>query len=758
MTTSPASPRNRLAGETSPYLLQHAANPVDWYPWGEEALERAKREDKPILLSIGYSACHWCHVMAHESFEDAASAAVMNELFVNIKVDREERPDLDKIYQLAQQMLTQRSGGWPLTMFLAPGTQRPFFGGTYFPKEPRYGMPAFTDLLRRVSGFYRTHRDDIARQSEALQQAFAEMSPPAAPDDAPLTLEPLAVARAKLAEEFDAHFGGFGAAPKFPHPTNIDFLLRQWRATAAGDTPDLHSLYMATLTLRRMAEGGLYDQLGGGFARYSVDQYWMIPHFEKMLYDNGQLLRVYANAALATGEELFRRVAAETADWIVRDLQAPSGGYWSTLDADSEGHEGKFYVWDAAQVRSLVAPDAYEAFARRFGLDQPANFEGLWHFHAYRPEDEIATELGIDMPELRRRLDQARQVLLAERNKRIWPGRDEKVLTSWNGLAIAGMAVAARALGRVDLAESATRAVDFIRDHLWRDGRLLAVHKDGQSRFPAYLDDYAFLLDGLIELLQTRWRSTDLQLATALADALLEHFSDSEHGGFYFTADDHEQLIHRSKSFGDEAVPAGNAIAAQALTRLGLLLGETRYLDAAARTLRAAWTPLQHYPHAHAAMLVALAEHLDPPEIRRVAGSCAVAERAHAKVFAKPSRVRDRSRRGEPAAGDRGQARTRHDRRLCVPGDDLLGAGARTRGAAAAVGLKPDLRDRCRSGFSPTSVYFPSRCFLRACFMWRERSMPASCLAFAASMAAASACSPQCRSDTGSSTTSGGTW
>jgi hypothetical protein len=619
--SAPSTHRNRLARETSPYLLQHAANPVDWYPWGEEALETARREDKPLLLSIGYSACHWCHVMAHESFEDAASAAVMNELFVNIKVDREERPDLDKIYQLAQQMLTQRSGGWPLTMFLAPGTQRPFFGGTYFPKEPRYGMPAFTDLLRRVSEFYRTHREEIAQQSQALQQAFAEMSPPAAPDTEALTLEPLAAARARLAEEFDTHFGGFGGAPKFPHPTNIDFLLRRWRATAASDTPDLHSLYMATLTLQRMAEGGLYDQIGGGFARYSVDQYWMIPHFEKMLYDNGQLLRIYANAALATGEELFRRVAAETADWIVRDLQAPAGGYWSTLDADSEGHEGKFYVWDAAQVRSLVPGPAYDAFARRFGLDQPPNFEGLWHLHSYRPEDEIATELGLDATELRRRLDEARRILLAERNRRIWPGRDEKVLTAWNGLAIAGMAAAARALSRPDLAESATRAVDFIRDHLWRDGRLLAVHKDGKSRFPAYLDDYAFLLDGLMELLQTRWRSVDLQLAIALADALLAHFADNEHGGFYFTADDHEQLMHRSKSFGDEAVPAGNAIAAQALTRLGLLLGETRYLDAAARTLRSAWTPLQHYPHAHASLLVALAEHLDPPEIVIIRGS-----------------------------------------------------------------------------------------------------------------------------------------
>jgi uncharacterized protein YyaL (SSP411 family) len=626
-THSTSTHRNRLAGETSPYLLQHAANPVDWYPWGEEALELARRLDKPILLSIGYSACHWCHVMAHESFEDPASAAVMNELFVNIKVDREERPDLDKIYQLAQQMLTQRSGGWPLTMFLAPGTQRPFFGGTYFPKEPRYGMPAFTDLLRRVSEFHRTHREDIAKQSEALQQAFAEMSPPAAGPDAALTLAPLDAARERLAGEFDAQFGGFGSAPKFPHPTNLEFLLRQWRATAAGETPDLHSLYMATLTLKRMAEGGLYDHLGGGFARYSVDQYWMIPHFEKMLYDNGQLLRIYANAALATGDELFRRVASETADWIVRDMQAPSGGYWSTLDADSEGHEGKFYVWDAAEVRALLSAPVYEAFARRFGLDGEPNFEGKWHLHAYREAEDIATELGIDAAEVQRRLGAARQILLAKRNTRVWPGRDEKILTSWNGLAISGMAVAARVLGRPDLAESATRAVDFIREHLFRDGRLLAVHKDGQSRFAAYLDDYAFLLDALLELLQTRWRSSDLQLAIALADALLLHFGDAENGGFYFTADDHEQLIHRSKSFSDEAVPAGSAIAAQALTRLGLLLGETRYLDAAARTLRAAWAPLQHYPHAHASLLVALAEHLDPPEQVIIRGPRDEAER-----------------------------------------------------------------------------------------------------------------------------------
>ena len=616
--------RNRLADESSPYLLQHAGNPVDWRPWGEQALELARRENKPILLSIGYSACHWCHVMAHESFEDPASAAVMNELFVNIKVDREERPDLDRIYQIAHQMLTQRGGGWPLTMFLSPRDQRPFFGGTYFPKQPGHGLPAFTDLLQRVSEFYRTRGEAIAQQSEALQQAFDQLQPPPATPDTALTLAPLAAAREQLANQFDAQFGGFGAAPKFPHPTNIDFLMRQWRATAGSEEPDLHSLYMATLTLKRMADGGIYDHLGGGFSRYSVDPYWMIPHFEKMLYDNGQLLRIYANAALATGEELFRRVAAETADWIVRDMQLPDGGYWSALDADSEGHEGKFYVWNPEAVAALLSAPDYEVFARRFGLDRPANFEGAdWHLHVFRAEEDIGSELQLEVAEVENRLSRARSLLLNVRNRRVWPGRDDKVLTAWNGLAIAGMAVAARVLQRPDLADSACKAVDFIREQCWRDGRLLATHKDGRSRFSAYLDDYAFLLDGLLELLQTRWRSADLQFATALAAALLEHFEDRDAGGFFFTADDHEQLMHRSRSFSDEALPAGNAIAAQALTRLGLMLGETRYLDAAAKTLRAAWSALQHYPHAHAALLVALEEHLEPPEIVIVRGATA---------------------------------------------------------------------------------------------------------------------------------------
>jgi hypothetical protein len=612
---TPRARRNRLAAETSPYLLQHADNPVDWYPWGPAALERARAEDKPILLSVGYSACHWCHVMAHESFEDEATAALMNELFVNVKVDREERPDLDRIYQVAHQMLTQRGGGWPLTMFLSPHDQRPFFGGTYFPPEAKYGMPAFRDVLPRVAQYYREHGDDIRRQGDALLEVFGQMLPPPADGPAALSLAPLASGRAALQRDFDGRFGGFGDAPKFPHPMNLEFLLRAWRATADDDQPDLQALYMATLTLTRMAEGGLYDQLGGGFCRYSVDAYWMIPHFEKMLYDNGQLLAVSAQAAVATGEPLFRRVVAETADWIRRDLEHAAGGYYSTLDADSEGHEGRFYVWTPDEARRLLDEREYRVLARRFGLDRAANFEGQWHLHAFEPLEKVAEEAGLTAADAEAALDSARARLLAVRNGRVWPARDEKILTAWNGLAIAGMAAAARLLDRADLVDSAARAVDFLRAHCWFDGRLLAVHKDGRSRFPAYLDDHAYLAWGLLELLQARWHGPWLDWAVELAEALLAHFEDREAGGFYFTADDHESLMLRPKTFGDDATPAGNGMAARVLVRLGFLLAEPRYLDAAERTLRAAWSLLERYPHGHTSLLMALDECIRPPTV-----------------------------------------------------------------------------------------------------------------------------------------------
>jgi uncharacterized protein len=619
--------RNRLATETSPYLLQHADNPVDWYPWGEEALGAAKRDNKPILLSIGYSACHWCHVMAHESFEDPATAALMNQLFVNIKVDREERPDLDKIYQVAQQMITHGTGGWPLTMFLTPETQAPFFGGTYFPKEPRCGMPAFSDLLRRVADYHRSHGAEIAGQNEQLKLAFASLGAEAAGDDVDLDDSPLREARAALERSFDDKFGGFSQAPKFPHPGSIERCLRHWHGTSTQASPDLKALYMASLTLTRMGEGGIYDQLGGGFARYSVDGRWMIPHFEKMLYDNGQLLCEYSRAALATGEALFARVAGETADWVLREMRSPQGGFYSSLDADSEGHEGRFYVWTRAEVEGLLTPQEYAAFSRRFGLNLNANFEGEWHLHTFESLDDIATALAESAPTVAELIDRARAKLKAVRDVRVWPARDEKILTAWNALMIKGLAIAARVLNRADLADAATAAVDFIRHTLWRDGRLLATTKDGRAHLPAYLDDYAFLADALLELLQTRWRSSDLEFAQALCAILLAQFEDTQTGGFFFTAADHEQLIHRSKTFSDDSVPSGNGVAASVLCRLGYLLGELPYLDAAERTLRAGWPLLQQYPQAHMSMANALEDLLASTQILIIRGDAAPVDR-----------------------------------------------------------------------------------------------------------------------------------
>jgi hypothetical protein len=606
--------RNRLAAETSPYLLQHADNPVDWHPWGEEALALARESGKPILLSVGYSACHWCHVMAHESFEDEETAALMNELFVNIKVDREERPDLDKVYQLAHQMLIQRPGGWPLTMFLTPDDHTPFFGGTYFPDRPRHGMPAFGEVLRRVAAYYGEHRDEISAQASAVRDVFARIDAAADPLEGELEAAPIATARAQLEQVFDERWGGFGRAPKFPHPTSIERLLRQWRATATGNDPDVRALLMATLTLQRMAQGGIYDQLGGGFCRYSVDDYWMIPHFEKMLYDNGPLLALYSQAWAATNEPLFGRVAEETADWVLREMQAPEGGYYSTLDADSEGEEGRFYVWDREEARAQVGEAAWPVFAKLYGLDRDPNFEGRWHLHQVTDLAHAAAAAGVDEETARSRIADARARLFAQRETRVRPGRDEKILTAWNGLMIRGMAVAARHLGRPDLADSATRAVEFLRGAVWRDGRLRVGWKDGRAGTQGFLDDYAFLIDGLLELLQVRWRGELLGFCVELAEVLLARFADPVAGGFYFTADDQESLIHRPRPLADEATPSGNGVAARALNRLGLLIGEPRYVEAAEGALRMAWLQMREHPQAHCSLLDALEEHLAPVE------------------------------------------------------------------------------------------------------------------------------------------------
>src|SRR5258706_10508481 len=449
---------NRLAFETSPYLQQHADNPVDWYPWGNDALAESKRTGRPILLSVGYSACHWCHVMAHESFEDAEIARVMNELFVNIKVDREERPDIDQIYQVAQAMLTQRNGGWPLTMFLTPD-QVPFFGGTYFPSTSRYGLPGFGDLLKRVRKFYDESADDIRTQNAELVEMLGRTQPGGRADPSQFSREPIEKAAQELEAMFDGEHGGFGGAPKFPHPDSIELLLRHHAAETAAE----NSRVMAEFTPTKMAEGGIYDQVGGGFARYSVDDEWAIPHFEKMLYDNGWLMRLYAEAWTATRNPLFARICEETAAWTMREMQSPEGGYFSSLDADSEGEEGKFYVWTPDQIRLLLASEEYEIASAVWGLDRPPNFENRhWHLVLARSVAEVARGLDMNDGAAQMLLDSARTKLREFRAKRVWPGRDEKILTSWNALMIGGMARASRAFGKKEWLDPARSALQLI--------------------------------------------------------------------------------------------------------------------------------------------------------------------------------------------------------------------------------------------------------------------------------------------------------
>jgi len=591
---------NRLANETSPYLQQHADNPVDWFPWGPEALEHARRYDRPILLSIGYSACHWCHVMAHESFEDADVAALMNRDFVNIKVDREERPDLDQIYQTAYQMLAGGAGGWPLTMFLAPDGA-PFFGGTYFPKTARYGLPGFAELLAQVSDLWREKRAEIVEQSGQLRTAFSRTLPAGGADRSELSDAPLRAMLENLRASFDARYGGFGAAPKFPHPADLELCLRK------GETAIVHT------TLTRMCEGGIYDQLGGGFCRYSVDQYWMIPHFEKMLYDNGPLLHLLADAWLVTGDPLYARCAEETARWIMREMQAPDGGYYSSLDADSEGEEGKYYVWEREEVRSLLMADEFQEIAAHYGLEQPPNFEGKrWHLRVTGP---VRSEDA---------LKRARDKLFGAREKRIRPARDEKILASWNALAIRGMAHAGRVFARPEWVASAHRALDFIRGRMWKDGRLLATAKDGRAHLPAYLDDYAFLIGALLEMLQARYSGADLAFAGQLAEVLLAQFEDPEAGGFFFTARDHEKLLHRPKPGHDTALPSGNGVAALALNRLAALTGEARYARAAERTLELFYPMMRDRPAGFAQLALALEELLVPPAVLVLRGKTPV--------------------------------------------------------------------------------------------------------------------------------------
>lgn len=589
---------NHLSTETSPYLLQHAHNPVEWYPWGEAALVKAKKENKPLLLSIGYAACHWCHVMEHESFEDVETAKLMNTLFINVKVDREERPDLDKIYQTAHYLLTQRPGGWPLTVFLAPEDLTPFFSGTYFPRDAKLNLPSFKNVLQTVADLYRNHQQEINQQNQQLLSMLNHVNVSEITDNS-LTEQPLNQAMKILEHHYDHINGGFGNAPKFPHPTMLEFLLK-------------HESKLTAHALEKMAEGGIYDQLGGGFFRYTIDAEWRIPHFEKMLYDNAQLIYLYALARGIYHQPIFGNIAYECAEWLLRNMQAPEGGFYSSIDADSEGQEGKYYIWNKFEIRSLLNEVEYSVISVLYGIDKESNFEKHWHLYFTQPLSMIAERMNLSMNEATTLVSSTKETLLATREKRVPPDCDKKILTAWNALTIKALFTASEILQEPRFAIAAERALSFIQSHLWKNKRLLATHKDGKSRFTAYLDDYAFLLDALLTSLATKWHTEHLQFAIELADTLLLQFEDPA-GGFYFTANDHEKLIQRPKPLLDEAVPSGNGIAAQALITLGHLLGETRYLEAAEKTLQSAWGILIQFPAEHCSLLLALKDLLSPP-------------------------------------------------------------------------------------------------------------------------------------------------
>jgi uncharacterized protein YyaL (SSP411 family) len=601
---------NRLANESSPYLLQHAANPVDWYPWGPEALERARAEEKPIFLSIGYSACHWCHVMEHESFENHQIARLMNEHFVCIKVDREERPDLDQIYMTAVQIMTGR-GGWPMSVFLTPEL-KPFYGGTYWPPAARMGMPGFDQVLVAVADAWRNRRAQAIEQAASLTDHLQQVTAIARGDGEP-GLGILDRAAASLRQSFDAVHGGFGSAPKFPHPMDLRVLLRVWQRTR-----DAELLDMVRLTLDKMAAGGMYDQLGGGFHRYSVDERWLVPHFEKMLYDNALLVPCYVEAFLATGNTDYARVARETCDYVLREMTGAEGGFFSTQDADSEGEEGKFFVWTPAEIEAVLGRAAAATFSAVYDVTPGGNFEhGRSILNRPRTMDECTRKLGRDRGELEKELAASRAKLLAQREKRVHPGLDDKVLVAWNGLMIEALALAAGALDEPRYLAAAQRAAGFVLANMRSpDGRLLHTWRQGRARLDAYLDDYASLASALVSLYESDFDERWIDDAIGLVDAMVSRFEDREGGGFFFTASDHEQLIARQKDLFDNAVPSGNSLAAGALVRLAKLTGRSEYADAAERTFRAASALMARSPQACGQMLLVLDTHLGPtPEL-----------------------------------------------------------------------------------------------------------------------------------------------
>jgi hypothetical protein len=627
---------NRLAGESSPYLLQHANNPVEWYPWGPDALGRAREEDRPIFLSIGYAACHWCHVMEHESFEDPATAAIMNEYFVSIKVDREERPDLDQIYMTSVVAMTGH-GGWPMSVFLTPAGV-PFYGGTYFPPAPRHGMPSFVQLLRAIAGAWAQRRDDIEKSVAGIMQVLERDGLALAVDGGAaaggaLRAGTLDAAYGVLEKQFDLAHGGWGGAPKFPQPMTIELLLRTYVRTR-----ERSPLTMATSTLAKMAHGGIYDHLGGGFHRYATDAVWLVPHFEKMLYDNAQLARAYTHAWQVTHDPLFRRVATETLDYVVRELTDSQGGFYSSQDADSEGVEGKFFVWDPAEIHEAVGTDA-ALVLDAYGVTEHGNFEGHSILHTSMAAGALAQRRGLSAEDVDARLARARRVLFERRAVRVRPGLDDKVIASWNGMALAAFADAARVFDRDDYGRVAMDNARFVLGEMrTTEGRLRRTWRRGHATLNAYLEDYACYIDGLLALYEATFDQRWFVAARAFADTMLAHFGHPS-GGFYDTSDDHESLVVRPRDLQDNATPSGNAMAAFVLLRLAALTADARYREPAETALRLIQPMAGNYPTAFAHWLCAMDFALSKPkEIALVGDPTRADTRALLDVIGKPYR------------------------------------------------------------------------------------------------------------------------
>ena len=590
---------NKLENEKSLYLQQHANNPVNWYPWSQEAFNLARKNDKPVILSIGYSACHWCHVMAHESFEDIETAELMNKYFINIKVDKEERPDLDKVYQMSQTIITGKTGGWPLTVFMSPD-KFPFFAGTYFPNEQKYGLPSFKDILKRVNEFYKTQKKDIEAQNITISEIFENLSKKTDQGNV-INDDLINKTKLDLLGSIDRVHGGFGSAPKFPQTYSLSFLI------SSIDKDDADNLNNISHTLERMCLGGIFDQLEGGFFRYSVDELWMIPHFEKMLYDNGPLITLLSQAYRVTSNPIFLKRIKQTSNWLINKMQDKNGGFYSTIDADSEHVEGKYYVWDKKELKSILDSEEFEIIEKIYFVDNRPNFEGKYHFH-------ITKEAKNNFLKNERKIDDINEKLMMVRNKRIAPNIDKKILVSWNSLAIIGLINAYKLTGDIRFLKASSDCFHFIKNNLWKNGELFACFNN-EPCFKGYLDDYAFLLKSVLELLKVEWNSQDFYFSKELADVIIKDFQNHENGGFYFTSNNHEELIYRPQTYMDESLPAGNSIAIDSLLELGYLEGNKEYIDAAQRAIVSASDSIQRSNTSHASLLMASMDSIIPKKI-----------------------------------------------------------------------------------------------------------------------------------------------